>query len=193
MNDREQWSKNRWRRASSVLEEWKAGRKERMDEAMDTALVQSSRDSSPKRSYTSITARMYVVFLFLSHTPPHKCVCVWRVRVCVWAREVWCRPLQWVDDALPTSTLPAFLPAELLQAECAEETLLSVLISPVHLLTLPLPFSSLARSARSLAVSPSPLPPPHILHHKLRVCVVLQPCNAACRVQLVEGVSCELA
>lgn len=38
---------------------------------------------------------------------------VWRVTVCVcvWAREVWCRPLRWGADALPTSTLPACLPA----------------------------------------------------------------------------------
>lgn len=47
----------------------------RMDEAMDTALVQSSRDSSPKRNKASRTARVYIVFL-LSLTPPHKCVCV---------------------------------------------------------------------------------------------------------------------
>lgn len=68
----------------------------RMDEAMDTALVQSSRDSSPKRSEASKTTRVYVVFLLLSLTPPRKCVCVmcksvyFRER----EREVWCCPLR---------------------------------------------------------------------------------------------------
>lgn len=69
-----------------------------------------------------------------------------------------------------------FLPPELLQAECAQEMLLSLslLISPAHSLTLPLPFSSCSLSLGT----PSPPPPPLSCHHpptSLATCV----CRAA--------------
>lgn len=88
---------------------------------------------------------MYVVFLLLSLTPPHKCVCdVWEC-VSEWER---CGVAPF-GKVLVLSPPLLCLPSCLLSCRklnALKEMLLSLLISPFHSLTLPLPFSSLARS-----------------------------------------------
>lgn len=147
---------------------------------------------------------MYVVFLLLSLTPPHKCACVTCESVCLREREregergvvspplvrCWCSP---------PSTLPSCLLC------CCELNVLKrcCFLCLSHPFTrscstcpFPLPHS-LSHSLCSLAAPPSPAlllsPVIILLHHRLRSCVVLQPCNAVCRVQSVEGVSCKRA
>lgn len=139
-----------------------------MDEAMDTALVQSSRDSSPKRGKASKTTRVYVMFL-LSFTPPCKCVCV--TCECVYFRERgvvlppsvrwWCFP----PSALPAlllnyCKLNVFKRCRLSHRSVAHALFtLLLLLARSHSISLP---PSLYFSARSLTDSPSP-PPLHPL------------------------------
>lgn len=136
---------------------------------------------------------MRVLFLLLSLTPPHKCECV--TCVCVSERERERCGVALVGEVLVLSPLcSAFLPPELLQAECAQEMLLSPPISPSHSLTLALPFSSLSLGTLTgpppplLLSSSSLLPPPptssllsssSYITGYVCVCVVLQPCSSA--------------
>ena len=116
--------------------------------------------------------------------------CAWRKRVCVWERGVVSPPSARCCCS-PPSTLPSCL------LSCCKPNALKRCCSLSLCLSHPLTHSRslcpfpLARShsARRL---PLPLRSPVIilLHHWLRVCVVLQPCGAACRVQPLEGVSC---
>lgn len=140
-----------------------------MDEAMDTALVQSSRDSSPKRGKTSSTARVYVMLL-LSFTPPCKLLCM--TSECVYFKErgvVLPPSVRWW--CFPPSTLPARLlnccKLNALKRCCLSHRSLAHALFTL-LLCLAGSFThsrslSPSFSARSLTDSPSPPPLPPLL------------------------------
>ncbi len=122
------------------------------------------------------TARVYVVFLLLSLTPPHKCVTCESVceRGREREREVWCRPLWWGAGALsPLLCLPASWAAasRMRSRDAALSAYLTLSFAHApSALSLPLAGSlahSLTRHARwSSPPPPSPPPPPPLSCHQ---------------------------